>query len=174
VPFARQIAARVTHLSGKAAKAFKVHPQIEYEFDGSRTIPESLEAVFVDEVGNDHVIYLKEGEWAHFEDFCLWGNLQPLPARPETVALYLAKMSDQGLKPATMSRRLGAQQDALRARIQLAHCHESSLHQRSLARDAPAQGNAPECEGRGDDRRPEVAPRGGTKLGAGECAIAPS
>src|SRR5437763_14847639 len=49
-----------------------------------------------------------QSDWRHFQDFCRGGGFQALPATPETVALYLAWMADEGHKPATMSRRLAA------------------------------------------------------------------
>lgn len=49
-----------------------------------------------------------QSDWRDFQNFCRGGGFQPLPAAPETVALYLASMADEGHKPATMSRRLAA------------------------------------------------------------------
>ncbi|HEX4770473.1 MAG TPA: site-specific integrase [Bryobacteraceae bacterium] len=44
----------------------------------------------------------------HFAAFCAHQNVPALPASAATIAAYLASMADEGLKPATMSRRLAA------------------------------------------------------------------
>jgi integrase len=47
-------------------------------------------------------------DWEDFTAFCRRAAFLSLPAQPETIALYLAEMADEGHKPATMSRRLAA------------------------------------------------------------------
>jgi site-specific recombinase XerD len=49
-----------------------------------------------------------ESDLRHFREFSLTSGFHPLPATPETIALYLTSMADRGQKPATMSRRLAA------------------------------------------------------------------
>jgi site-specific recombinase XerD len=44
-------------------------------------------------------------DWRHFTEWCRRHSLEPLPARPETVALYLADLASTH-KPATLRRRL--------------------------------------------------------------------
>ncbi|HXA66095.1 MAG TPA: site-specific integrase [Bryobacteraceae bacterium] len=46
-------------------------------------------------------------DWRDFEGWCVAHSLTPMPAAPETVALYLADHADV-LKPATLTRRLAA------------------------------------------------------------------
>ena len=43
-----------------------------------------------------------------FEDFCRDAGFAPLPASPETVALYLAHLAEAGAKASTIQRRLSA------------------------------------------------------------------
>ena len=52
-------------------------------------------------------------DWKIFEAWCEQKELAPLPARPETVAMFLSSEADQGKSPATLRRRLAA--------IRLAH-----------------------------------------------------
>ncbi len=52
-------------------------------------------------------------DWKIFEAWCEQKELSPLPARPETVAMFLSSEADQGKSPATLRRRLAA--------IRLAH-----------------------------------------------------
>ena len=47
-------------------------------------------------------------DWSHFVAFCDTVNLNPLPALPGTVALYLDELDEQGFKVATMQRRMSA------------------------------------------------------------------
>jgi integrase len=49
-----------------------------------------------------------DSDWADFERFCQWHRFERLPARPETIGLYLSWLADAGRKPATLSRRLAA------------------------------------------------------------------
>jgi len=46
-------------------------------------------------------------DWADFAQWCQAEHLEPLPARPETVGLYLAALADTH-KPSTITRRLAA------------------------------------------------------------------
>lgn len=46
-----------------------------------------------------------QSDWEHFLGWCVEKSLCPLPAHPETVALYLTEFS-RLLRPATLSRRL--------------------------------------------------------------------
>jgi integrase len=47
-------------------------------------------------------------DWTCFSAWCAAHFLTSLPARPETVALYVASLADAGRKPATIQRRLAA------------------------------------------------------------------
>lgn len=47
-------------------------------------------------------------DWQVFSVWCEARSLAALPARPETVALFLADQAEQGLKPSTLSRRSAA------------------------------------------------------------------
>jgi integrase len=55
---------------------------------------------------NTRLAYSKQ--WAFFADWCCTQNLVPLPAAPETVALYLAARASEGRKPATLAQALAA------------------------------------------------------------------
>jgi hypothetical protein len=46
-------------------------------------------------------------DWADFAQWCNAQHLESLPARPETVGLYLAALA-QTHKPSTITRRLAA------------------------------------------------------------------
>lgn len=47
-------------------------------------------------------------DWRDFAAWCEERGLQPLPAAPETVALYVAHLADAGRKASTIQRRLSA------------------------------------------------------------------
>lgn len=47
-------------------------------------------------------------DWKHFQSWCRSHALPPLPAHPETVALYIADAAREGFKVSTISRRLAA------------------------------------------------------------------
>lgn len=47
-------------------------------------------------------------DWDVFFKWCETVNLEPLPATPETVALFLATEETRGLSPSTINRRLAA------------------------------------------------------------------
>lgn len=47
-------------------------------------------------------------DWRDFVAWCEERGLQPLPASPETVALYVAHLADAGRKASTIQRRLSA------------------------------------------------------------------
>ena len=47
-------------------------------------------------------------DFARFQAFCLNRGVASLPAKPETVAAYLASEAESGLKPSTISRRCAA------------------------------------------------------------------
>lgn len=49
-----------------------------------------------------------QGDFSTFSRWCASRGLKPLPATPETVASFLASQADQGLNPATLTRRLAA------------------------------------------------------------------
>jgi len=55
----------------------------------------------------DNTLRAYDSDWKQFETWCTTVHLCPLPAAPETVALYLASMLDR-LKVSTMQRRLWA------------------------------------------------------------------
>lgn len=47
-------------------------------------------------------------DWADFSDWCVHHRLAPLPATPETVALYMAALVTSGAASGTISRRLSS------------------------------------------------------------------
>lgn len=47
-------------------------------------------------------------DWALFETWCVIVALPPLPAKPETVAMFIASQASDGLSPSTLNRRLAA------------------------------------------------------------------
>jgi site-specific recombinase XerD len=47
-------------------------------------------------------------DWADFTRWCTAQGLAPLPASPETVALYLTTLADAGRKASTLQRRLSS------------------------------------------------------------------
>lgn len=53
-------------------------------------------------------------DWRHFSDWCRQKGLSPLPAAPQTVALYLSE-SSLTLRPGTLNRRLTSINKAHRA-----------------------------------------------------------
>jgi integrase len=55
------------------------------------------------------------GAWQAFAAWCEAHGLTSLPAAPETVALYLAERADQGAKPASLDLYLAAVSEAHRA-----------------------------------------------------------
>jgi len=48
------------------------------------------------------------GDWAVFEAWCETVALIPLPAEPETIAMFVASQASDGLSPSTLTRRLAA------------------------------------------------------------------
>ena len=49
-----------------------------------------------------------QSDWRDFEAWCIEHRRRPLPATPDTVALYLTQMAEQGRKPSTITRRVSA------------------------------------------------------------------
>lgn len=49
-----------------------------------------------------------ESAWRIFESWCATVSLAALPARPETVAMFIGSQADSGLTPSTLSHRLAA------------------------------------------------------------------
>lgn len=49
-----------------------------------------------------------ENDWAQFVAWCLTVALDPLPADPDTVAMFVASQAASGLSPSTITRRLAA------------------------------------------------------------------
>jgi site-specific recombinase XerD len=49
-----------------------------------------------------------ENDWAQFEAWCQTVALGPLPAEPDTVAMFVASQAANGLSPSTITRRLAA------------------------------------------------------------------
>lgn len=47
-------------------------------------------------------------DWLQFEAWCKTFGLQPLPALPETIAMFVASQATGGLSPSTLTRRLAA------------------------------------------------------------------
>lgn len=47
-------------------------------------------------------------DWAIFERWCCDRGLQPLPAAPEVIAVFLSSQASDGSKPATLTRRVAA------------------------------------------------------------------
>jgi site-specific recombinase XerD len=56
----------------------------------------------------ENTVRAYRADWEDFTAWCADRGITALPARPETVALYVAAMADQGRKPATIQRRLAA------------------------------------------------------------------
>lgn len=56
-----------------------------------------------------------QADWTDFADWCRQHNRTPLPALPETVALYLTHCA-HGLKPSTIQRRIATISEAHRAK----------------------------------------------------------
>ena len=49
-----------------------------------------------------------QSDWRDFEAWCIEHRRRPLPATPDTVALYLTHLAEQGRKPSTITRRVSA------------------------------------------------------------------
>lgn len=49
-----------------------------------------------------------QADWERFQEFCIRLGLQPMPADPLTVCLWVAEMSNQNLRMATVNRSLAA------------------------------------------------------------------
>lgn len=49
-----------------------------------------------------------ENDWRQFEAWCTKVELPPLPADPDTVAMFVASQAADGLNPSTLDRRLAA------------------------------------------------------------------
>lgn len=49
-----------------------------------------------------------QNDWRQFEGWCAKLNLTPLPAIPDTVAMFVATQAAEGISPATLNRRLAA------------------------------------------------------------------
>jgi integrase len=64
-------------------------------------------------------------DWRGFSDWCSAQHLEPLPARPETVALYLAALARSGAEAVTIQRRLSA----------ISQAHQAAGHQPSPTAD---------------------------------------
>jgi site-specific recombinase XerD len=47
-------------------------------------------------------------DWQQFEAWCQTVCLQPLPAEPETISMFVASQAADGLNPSTITRRLSA------------------------------------------------------------------
>ncbi len=47
-------------------------------------------------------------DWVHFSEWCKEKQEESFPAKPETVAAYIADMADRGYKVATIERRLSS------------------------------------------------------------------
>lgn len=56
---------------------------------------------------SERTVRAYRSDWTDFEGFCVRHSLEPLPAEPETVALYLADLASR-LKPSTIARRAAA------------------------------------------------------------------
>src|SRR4051794_3984958 len=56
----------------------------------------------------ERTIKAYRSDFKHFERFCEQHNVSALPATPDTIALYLTSLADQGFKVATISRRVAA------------------------------------------------------------------
>jgi hypothetical protein len=48
------------------------------------------------------------GDWRRFAAWCALRDLTPLPAAPETVAVFIAHQARAGVKPSTPGRRVAA------------------------------------------------------------------
>ena len=49
-----------------------------------------------------------QSDWGDFETWCTAHRRRALPATPETVALYLTHLAEQGRKPSTITRRVSS------------------------------------------------------------------
>ena len=47
-------------------------------------------------------------DWQQFEVWCQTVGLNPLPAEPQTIAMFVASQASNGLNPSTLTRRLAA------------------------------------------------------------------
>lgn len=56
-------------------------------------------------------------DWRVFAEWCVARGLQPLPASPETVAVFLAAEADRDLHPVTITKRAAAIAAALARRV---------------------------------------------------------
>lgn len=63
---------------------------------------------YVQQAKSERTVKAYKSDWLQFVAFCEQHGKASLPARPETVALYLAACADAGSKVATLSRRLAS------------------------------------------------------------------
>jgi len=63
---------------------------------------------YVEKSRSDNTWRAYRADWAKFLTWCEDMKLSPLPANPETVAMFLAQEADTGLSPSTIRRRLSA------------------------------------------------------------------
>ena len=49
-----------------------------------------------------------QSDWGDFEAWCIAHRRRAFPATPETVALYLTRLAEQGRKPSTITRRVSS------------------------------------------------------------------
>jgi site-specific recombinase XerC len=47
-------------------------------------------------------------DWQQFKAWCQTVGLQPIPAEPRTIAIFVANQASDGLNPSTLTRRLAA------------------------------------------------------------------
>ena len=80
-------------LDGPPAAPLRVLEQQAEDFVRAAKAPSTLRAY--------------RSDWDHFQRWCAQHTLCPLPASPETIALYLTAMAATH-RPATMTRRLTA------------------------------------------------------------------
>jgi site-specific recombinase XerD len=78
--------------------------------EASDTLLAALEAAerFIDMAMTQGTKKAYKTDFAHFQDWCRTERLPSLPAKPQTVALYLAAMAEAGFKISTITRRLAA------------------------------------------------------------------
>ena len=55
----------------------------------------------------DNTLRAYASDWKDFTDWCEWHQREPLPASPETVALYLTHLARE-MKPSTIQRRIAS------------------------------------------------------------------
>jgi len=72
----------------------------------SKNIEQARELIAARHAGSTRKAY--EVDWKDFQGWASENGLEPMPASIEAVVLYLANLSEKGLKPASISRKVAA------------------------------------------------------------------